>query len=50
MSYHYTPRIKIFLDNRILRPSAKAEATSRKAGTAKRVAAAMAAWLVRRLG
>lgn len=43
------PRIKLWTNNRILRPSEMAERKSRKVGTSKRVAASMAARLVRRL-
>lgn len=50
MKYFTMPRIKLWTNNRILRPTAKAEATSRRSGTAKRVAASMAARLIRRLG
>lgn len=49
MTHHYMPRIKLWTNNSILRPSQAAERKSRKIGTGKRVAASMAARLVRRL-
>lgn len=49
MTYHVMPRIKLWTNNSILRPSQAAERKSRKVGTSKRVAASMAARLVRRL-
>lgn len=49
MTYYLSPRIKIFTDNKIIRPTEKAEAKARKIGTAKHVSASMALRFVRRL-
>lgn len=49
MTYYLSPRIKIFTDNKIIRPIEKAEAKARKIGTAKRVGASMALRFVRRM-
>jgi len=47
--FYLSPRLKMWVDNRVIRPSEKAEKKSRKVGTAKRAGYAMAARFVRRL-
>lgn len=49
MTYHTMPTIKLWRDNRILRPDQQTEARARKIGTAKRVGYAMAYRFIRRL-
>ena len=49
MTYYVSPRLKVFTDNKIIRPNEKAEAKARKSGTAKRVGASMALRFVRRM-
>ena len=49
MKYFISPRIKVFADNKIIRPNERAEAKARKSGTAKRVGASMALRFVRRM-
>lgn len=50
MKYFISPRLKVFTDNKIIRPNEKAEARARKIGTAKRVGSSMALRFVRRMG
>ena len=49
MKFWISPRIKVFTDNKIIRPNEKAEAKARKVGTAKRVGASMALRFVSRM-
>lgn len=49
MKYFISPRLKVFTDNKIIRPNEKAEAKARKIGTAKRISASMALRFVRRM-
>jgi hypothetical protein len=36
--FYLSPRLKMWVDNRVIRPSEKAEATARKRGTKKSAA------------
>jgi hypothetical protein len=47
--YHIMPRIKVYTDNKIVRPSVMAEQYSRKIGTRKRVGYAMAKRFIGRI-
>ena len=49
MKFWISPRIKVFTDNKMIRPNEQAEARARKIGTAKRVGASMALRFVRRM-
>lgn len=49
MKFWISPRIKVLIDNKIIRPNEKADARARKIGTAKRVSASMALRFVRRM-
>lgn len=47
--FYLSPRLKTWVDNRVIRPSEKAEATARKRGTKKSAAFAMAVKFARRV-
>lgn len=47
--FYLSPRLKMWVDNRVIRPSEKAEATARKRGTRKSAAYAMAVKFARKV-
>ena len=47
--FYLSPRLRVWADNRVIRPSEKAEATARKRGTRKSAADAMAAKFARKV-
>ena len=47
--FYLSPRLKLWVDNRVIRPSEKAESVARKRGTRKSAAFAMAVKFARRV-
>ena len=47
--FYLSPRLRVWVDNRVIRPSEKAESAARKRGTRKSAAYAMAHRFVKRL-
>lgn len=47
--FYLSPRLKTWVDNRVIRPSEKAESVARKRGTKKSAAFAMAVKFARRV-
>ena len=47
--FYLSPRLKLWVDNRVIRPSEKAESVARKRGTKKSAAFAMAVKFARRV-